>query len=215
MSSGYHRVASTRLGVRYRRDAPFTDIPSRPRREFEIRKSSLPRWAIYRKYHYLNTDISKSVQCYELFEKDVPVAFLAVIHQPTTSAKNVKRVSRLVVLPDYQGIGIGGRFLDAIAEYYDSRDFIFEIKTSARNLIGSLQRNAKWKCASWGFTSPRSGKTATANHSKARTQCKTASFFYNGKTKKIKSDSSSKDKRNGKRAVRKIGKSSAGHRAKR
>lgn len=69
----------------------------------------------------------------------MPVAFLGVLHQPTRQRLPLKRVTRLVVLPDYQGIGIGRAFLDAIAELYLRDGFMFEIKTSARNLVASLR----------------------------------------------------------------------------
>jgi GNAT superfamily N-acetyltransferase len=46
------------------------------------------------------------------------------------------RVSRLVVLPDYQGIGVGSRFLNFMAEYYTSRTGLpFTIITSNPQLI--------------------------------------------------------------------------------
>jgi hypothetical protein len=51
------------------------------------------------------------------------------------------RVSRLVVLPDYQGIGVGKRFLNFMAEYYTSRTKLpFTIITSNPQLIrGNLE----------------------------------------------------------------------------
>jgi GNAT superfamily N-acetyltransferase len=54
------------------------------------------------------------------------------------------RVSRLVVLPDYQGIGVGSRFLNFMAEYYTSRTGLsFKIITSNPQLIrGNLK---DWK----------------------------------------------------------------------
>jgi len=51
------------------------------------------------------------------------------------------RISRLVVLPDYQGIGIGKRLLNFMAEYYTSRTKLpFTIITSNPQLIrGNLE----------------------------------------------------------------------------
>jgi len=47
--------------------------------------------------------------------KTKPVCFIAVCHVP--SAKRYYRISRLVVLPDYQGIGIGKKFLNFVAKH--------------------------------------------------------------------------------------------------
>jgi GNAT superfamily N-acetyltransferase len=51
------------------------------------------------------------------------------------------RVSRLVVLPDYQGVGVGKRFLNFMAEYYMSRTKLpFTIITSNPQLVrGNLE----------------------------------------------------------------------------
>ena len=43
---------------------------------------------------------------------------MAVLHQPHGKIKNLKRCSRLVILPDYQGIGLGTMFLTIIAQHY-------------------------------------------------------------------------------------------------
>jgi GNAT superfamily N-acetyltransferase len=54
------------------------------------------------------------------------------------------RVSRLVVLPDYQGIGVGSRFLNYMAKYYASRTGLpFTIITSNPQLIRGNVRG--WK----------------------------------------------------------------------
>lgn len=95
--------------------------------------------------------MNHAAKCFELFEGDTPVAFLGVLHQPTRQRLPLKRVTRLVVLPDYQGIGIGRAFLDAIADLYMQEGFMFEIKTSARNLISSLRNDPAWRTASYCF----------------------------------------------------------------
>jgi GNAT superfamily N-acetyltransferase len=52
------------------------------------------------------------------------------------------RVSRLVVLPDYQGIGVGSRFLNYMAEYYTRRTGLpFTIITSNPQLVRGNLKN--------------------------------------------------------------------------
>jgi GNAT superfamily N-acetyltransferase len=66
--------------------------------------------------------------------KDKPIAFMAVMKVKMSAL--YYRVSRLVVLPDYQGIGVGSRFLNFMAEYYTSRTGLpFTIITSNPQLI--------------------------------------------------------------------------------
>jgi hypothetical protein len=53
--------------------------------------------------------------------------------------------SRLVILPDYQGVGLGIKFLTIIAEKYKKMGFQFDIVTSAKNMIMGLSKNKKWR----------------------------------------------------------------------
>lgn len=127
----------------------------------------------------MNTDIADACQCYGLYDDNKIIGFMGVLHQPHGINKKIKRVSRLVILPDYQGIGLGTKFLNFMAEYYTKMGFDFSIKTSAKNLIKTLQKSNKWQFASYGKSGCSSQKSAIDYKRKSlRTDCKTASFFY-------------------------------------
>jgi GNAT superfamily N-acetyltransferase len=66
-------------------------------------------------------------------------------------------VSRLVVLPDYRGIGIGNRLLNFIAELCTSQTKIpFYILTSNPQIIRGDMRS--WKVTRFGHSKPRKRK---------------------------------------------------------
>lgn len=110
---------------------------------------------------------------------------MAVLHQPHGKNKKIKRVCRLVVLPEYQGIGIGTKFLNFIANKYCSLGYNFSIVTSAKNLIHSLQKSEQWKLQRYSANKCSSKKISIDYDRKSiRNNCKTASFFYNKTTKK-------------------------------
>ena len=68
------------------------------------------------------------------------------------------RVSRLVVLPDYQGIGVGKRLLNFIAELYVSQTKVpFYILTSNPQIIRGNMAN--WKITRYGHASKGQGNT--------------------------------------------------------
>jgi GNAT superfamily N-acetyltransferase len=99
-------------------------------------------WQMFRQYHYLNGSLGAGVRCYVAQYCDKPVAFIAVAH--TRMKRNYFRVSRLVVLPDYQGIGIGKRLMNFIAEIYTAQvNLPFYLVTSNPQLVrGNLDH---WK----------------------------------------------------------------------
>lgn len=93
----------------------------------------------------MNGDIHKGATCYGLYDEGEIVAFIGVIHFPHPKNKKIKKVTRLVVLPDYQGIGIGMKFLNVVADFYKKDGFDFRIVTSAKNLINALNKSVSWK----------------------------------------------------------------------
>lgn len=108
---------------------------------------------------------------------------MAIIHQPHGINKKIKRVCRLVVLPDYQGIGIATKFLNFIAQYYCKQNYDFSIVTSAKNLIYVLNKQNDWILQRYSSSKCSSEKSAIDYKRKSlRSNCKTASFFYNKKT---------------------------------
>jgi GNAT superfamily N-acetyltransferase len=88
--------------------------------------------------------------------EEIPVGFCAVLSQPHPIAKGLKRCSRIVVMPDYQGVGIGTRLLDYCANYYKSKGYRFTIVTTTPALIYSFEKSPKWKLY-------RQGRVAATN----------------------------------------------------
>ncbi len=101
------------------------------------------------------------------------------MHQPHGINKKLKRCSRLVILPDYQGIGLGTKFLNEIAKYYTNMGYDFSIVTSAKNMIMALKKSEKWAMIRYNVNRCASNKSAIDNNRKSmRNNCKTASFMY-------------------------------------
>lgn len=129
----------------------------------------------------MNTNLNNASKCFAVYDGNNPVAFCAILHLMHPMVKNAKRVHRLVVLPDYQGIGIGTKFLNLIAEHYKRQGFDMFIKSSAMNIIQSLNRSDKWKLNSFGLQ--KFNPTNKLNRT-CRYDNKTASFKYIGDKKK-------------------------------
>jgi len=58
-----------------------------------------------------------------------PVSFLATLHYPSGSVKKAIRGTRVVTLPDYQGLGIGVRLIDFVASLYKHYGYTYYSKT--------------------------------------------------------------------------------------
>lgn len=158
----------------------FYDIP-RTQKHFEVRRCERCEWDKFRRYHYLNTELASASVCYGLYDDDVIVGFCAVLHQPHGKNAKLKRCSRIVILPDYQGIGLGTRFLNCIADHYKRLGFDFTIVTSAKNMIFALKNSKNWLAIRYSAENCTSNKSAIDyKRASIRKNCKTASFKYMG-----------------------------------
>lgn len=84
-----------------------------------------------------------------------------------------------MILPDYQGIGLGTNFLNIVAKHYADIGYDFSIVTSAKNMISSLVKSKNWIMTRYGKNKCSSKHSAIDYKRKSmRTNCKTASFMY-------------------------------------
>lgn len=76
------------------------------------------------------------------------VCHTGVIQMPMK--KGQKRVHRLVVLPDYQGVGIGTRFIKEVAKIISKRGYELNLTTTTPALVGALRKDSEWVLARYG-----------------------------------------------------------------
>jgi ABC-type lipoprotein export system ATPase subunit/GNAT superfamily N-acetyltransferase len=117
----------------------------RPRITLTIRGTSPKTWEMFRRHHYLDTRMSRSVHCYVGLIGDKPVAFHAAIHSTNRDIHSYWRGHRTVVLPEFQGLGIGTAFSDAIAEMYVSRGMRYFSKTAHPSFGEHREKSPLWR----------------------------------------------------------------------
>ena len=88
----------------------------RPPIELEIFRCRRSAWPMFARHHYLTGSLSTAARCFLAVWDDRPVAFCAMVS--LIGRKNRWRVSRIVTLPDYQGVGVGMAVMEAVAELH-------------------------------------------------------------------------------------------------
>lgn len=78
-------------------------------------------WPRFMKHHYMREDFNGHRSFLAVLPSGDEVAFLSIIRFPHPYIKNGWRGHREVVLPDFQGMGIGGCFADWAGEYCKER----------------------------------------------------------------------------------------------
>lgn len=85
-------------------------------------------WPIFREYHYLDRNINPACQFFVAWWKQIPVGCVAVTGNPGAVRQGTaKREHRTVMMPDFQGLGIGTRMSDTVARiiFVHERKFYF------------------------------------------------------------------------------------------
>ena len=121
-----------------KKDRPFQRLSL----SLEIRPAYFKDWIRFQKHHYLDSSVSKSCHFYLGNIDGQAVAFSAVIHGCGRDIKSYWRESRIVVLPEWQGMGIGSKFSNSIAEIYTNQGKRFFSKT-AHPALGEYRNKNK------------------------------------------------------------------------
>ena len=73
--------------------------------------------------------------------------------------KGWKRIHRFVVLPDYQGIGIGVAFIEKVSELMNEEGFEVNLTTTTPALVKALTKNKRWVLTRFGRSKGAFGDT--------------------------------------------------------
>ena len=117
----------------------------RPEIKLEVVPCSTEAWSIFRDHHYLSGTINKSSRCWLAIWEGTIVGFTATITLPSGSLKNAWKGHRTVILPDFQGLGIGVRLSDAIGEIHIYNGMRYFSKTAHERLGEYRNKSTKWR----------------------------------------------------------------------
>lgn len=119
-------------------------LNKKPDIKLQIFRCRYETWNLFKQHHYLTEDLNKSAKCFLFLWNDKPVAFIGVICFPSGVIQNAFRISRVVVLPDFQGLGIGSRICDFISKLYKIDNKTMYIKTSNPALWNFFNKSKNW-----------------------------------------------------------------------
>jgi ABC-type lipoprotein export system ATPase subunit/GNAT superfamily N-acetyltransferase len=128
-------------------------LGGRPELTLTIRSTGPQYWDMFKKYHYLDTNMSRSGHYYVGLLGNKPVAFHAVLHSTNRDIHSYWRGHRTVVLPEFQGMGIGTAFSDTIAEFYVSQGLRYFSKTAHPSFGEHRQKSPLWRATSTNLKS--------------------------------------------------------------
>lgn len=157
----------------------------RPTITLEVFSIEKDIWGMFSHHHYLDNKLNKSARCYGvLWDKEL-IGFSSVIAMPSGTIKNAWREHRTVILPDFQGMGLGTRVSSVIAELYRKQGLKFYSRTAHPRLKSHREKSNLWKTTSTNGkkrTNVNEGNASKSNKSYTYDENRVCSSFeYVGK----------------------------------
>jgi ABC-type ATPase involved in cell division/GNAT superfamily N-acetyltransferase len=147
-------IFDTSTGV-FERAAAGRRLRRRPRIELEIRQVDGSYWPLFEPHHYLKLPRMVACRYFVGFVDGEPVIHLGLAPRLETGGV---RGCRMVVMPEWQGAGVGMRFLNWLMEnevtgggQFGDRVRAGYFHTSHPGLCAALRRDPKWEQVSAVF----------------------------------------------------------------
>jgi GNAT superfamily N-acetyltransferase len=122
----------------------WRSLRRRPRITLEVSRCSSALWPLFAPHHYLSHSLCKSAWCFVAAWKGRPVAFSAWM--PFIGAGPLgRREHRTVVLPDYQGVGVGSRLSSLIASMWTGLGYVARSTTTHPGFKRARAKSPEWR----------------------------------------------------------------------
>lgn len=131
----------------------------RPSIDIKVFRTDRSAWGLFKKHHYLSSDLNRSSHCYVATIDGTPAAFVAVLSSPHPRTPGW-REHRLVCLPQFQGIGIGSCLSEYVASLYRATEKPYYSSTGHPGLIQSRYKSRLWRVSKAPGLSSRASKTS-------------------------------------------------------
>ena len=120
-------------------------------------------WSYFASHHYLSGKLNKASHSYLAVWEGQLVGYVASMTYPSGTVKNAWREHRLVIHPDYQGLGFGPRLSEVVAQHYLNNGKRYFSKTSHPRLGEYRDSSKLWKPTSKNHMKRKDGLVPREN----------------------------------------------------
>jgi ABC-type lipoprotein export system ATPase subunit len=158
----------------------------RPKLEVEIARVDYKAWELFAPFHYLTKELNHAAACFVLFVGGRPTSFGGVLHRPHATARNIVGLSRLVTLPDWQGLGLALILSERLGAAYKSKGKRLHTYPAHPSLIRSYAKQSEtWALHKRaGVFSPSKGASSSVGGKFGGRAC--AVYEYKGAAMELK-----------------------------
>ena len=120
-------------------------FPRRPPIKLDVYEGKSSEWGVFGQHHYLSSSMNKSARCFTARWDGQLVGFAAALANPSGTLTGAWRGHRTVILPDFQGLGIGVKLSDWVARYFVTRGKRYYSKTAHPRMGEYREASPFWR----------------------------------------------------------------------
>jgi hypothetical protein len=123
-------------------------LQQRPTLDIAISRVPYSAWELFAPFHYMSAELHKSARCFGLFVGGRIASFAGVLHRPISRSKTATAIwgiSRLVTLPDWQGVGLAMMLCDKLGSMYAAMNCRTNMYPSHPSLVRSFAKSSAWR----------------------------------------------------------------------
>ena len=134
-------------------------LQRRPELECVVGRVPFSAWRLFAPFHYLTGELHRGARCFGLWANGHLAAFAGVLHFPHETAHDIRRVSRLVTLPDWQGMGLAMILAERLGALYRAVGMRLRTYPAHPALIRSFDKAKPWRLEKRPGSFTRSNKS--------------------------------------------------------
>lgn len=123
-------------------------LRQRPTLDVTISRVAHSTWRMFSPFHYLTAELHRGARCFGLWVGDRITTFAGILPKPISNGADagtaIAGVSRVVTLPDWQGLGLAFVLLDKLGAAYKAIGKRFRNYPAHPAFVRAHQRSKDW-----------------------------------------------------------------------
>jgi len=121
---------------------------TRPDINVQIFRCRYETWKLFKQHHYLTEELNKCAETFLVEMNGQYIGFFGILPFPGVGDPKTRRLSRMVILPDFQGLGIGTKVFNYLCSLYMAEGHQMYVRTVSPGLGKFMEKNENWEATS-------------------------------------------------------------------
>jgi GNAT superfamily N-acetyltransferase len=122
----------------------WRELQRRPSIDCRVSRVAYREWRVFAPFHYLTAELNPGARCFELSADGQRAAFAGVLHFPHPKVRDIRACSRLVTLPDWQGLGLAFALIDRVGAAHKAMGLRLRTYPAHPTFVRAFAKSKAW-----------------------------------------------------------------------